>query len=61
MKLENNDTSSLPECLIIPVGAKSVKAIENYVGPIWKRGPADRWIEVEFAPLAPPNKLPVWQ
>lgn len=61
MKLENTDTCSLPECLIIPVGAKSVEAIETYVGPILQRGPDDRWLEVEFTPLAPPNTLPVWQ
>ena len=61
MKLENNDTSSLPDSLIIPVGAKSVEAIETYIGPIIKRSPDDRWLDVAFTPLAPPDGSLAWQ
>lgn len=61
MKLENTDTSSLPESLIIPVGAKSIAAIETYIGPVLKRDANDHWLEVEFTPLASPDKSLVWQ
>lgn len=57
---ENNDTSSLPLSLVIPVGAKSSASIEAHVGRIRSRGPSDVWLEVEYSPLAPPDTSLAW-
>ncbi|GAB5561817.1 MAG: hypothetical protein SynsKO_34640 [Synoicihabitans sp.] len=60
-KIENDDTSGLPESLILPVGAKSVEAIEAFVGPMIERGRDDKWLLVDYKPLAPSDSSLAWK
>lgn len=58
---ENDDTSSLDQCLIIPVAAKSIEAIEKYVGKITLISKDNKWCYVDFVPLDQTNQLEVWE
>jgi hypothetical protein len=60
MKIENHDTYGLEDCLIIPVAAKSIKSIEQFVGNIIEKLKDDMWCYVDFTPLSNPNNLEVW-
>lgn len=60
MILENSNTNSFDRCLIIPVAAKSLSSISKYVGQIVQSSKQAKWAIVQFHPLSPPNKLPVW-
>ena len=61
MILENNDTCSLDSCLIVPVAAKSIQSIEKYVGEITMCSKNEKYLFVDFEPLAQKNNLPIWQ
>jgi hypothetical protein len=60
MIIENKDTYGLDDCLIIPVAAKSIKSIEQFVGNIVSKSKDDKWCYVDFTPLSNPNNLEVW-
>jgi hypothetical protein len=55
MKIENYDTYGLEDCLIIPVAAKSIKSIEQFVGNIIEKSKDDMWCYVDFTPLSTPH------
>lgn len=54
-------TFGLHDSLIIPVGAKSKKAIEKYVGVIDETFANESAFLVSFSPLEFPNELGVWK
>jgi len=54
------ETFGLHPSLLIPIGAKNKESIERYIGSIdITIGNCEAFV-VNFAPLAPPNELPVW-
>lgn len=56
----NAQTHGLPHCLITPIGAKSIKAIVQYVGEITEAMKDNRALIVTVEPLEPPNGFGVW-
>lgn len=61
MILENSNTNALTDDLIIPVAAKSIESIAQFVGEIVEKPSSEKWCYVRFEPLAPPSDLSVWK
>jgi hypothetical protein len=62
MKIDkNSSTFGLYNSLIIPIAAKSIYALEEYVGEVQsiKNGTFDGYM-IDFIPLDTPNNLEVW-
>jgi hypothetical protein len=60
MIIENEDTYGLDDCLIVPVAAKSISSIEQFVGNIIQKSQNDKWCYVDFIPKHGPNNLEIW-
>jgi hypothetical protein len=54
-------TFGLHHSLIIPIGARSRKSIEQFVGPVEQVFGNDEAFLVSFEPHGLPNDLPVWK
>jgi hypothetical protein len=61
MLLENHNTNALDPCLIIPTAARSIEAIEQYVGNIQVLPSNRKWCYVSFTLLEAPNDKEVWK
>lgn len=60
MILENSYTHGLADSLVIPLAAKSLQSIEQYVGRIVQKSKSEKWCYVEFEPLEGLKKQKVW-